>query len=414
MIVTRSSFGIHIFNEQGEYLLTFGNNEWKSEILNYIQNQKEETVTTDDKAIFETIKRKASLSSCRFDSQNQVLSDFREARYAILHESSVIADYEEYKARILETAIAETSEKLREKANGRESLIIQTIIALEELSKAEASIFNRLVEIYDIHFPELGKIVYNQNLYAKIVGDGLTRSEMTLEALKGLGVNEATCKKILERVEGSVGTELVKQDLPILKKFAEIFATLVRQKVDIQKWITVAMSEFAPNVTAVAGATVGAKLIAKAGGLEKLAMKPSGKVQTFGAEKAMYSALKSGGATPKHGIIFQIPEITASPFWIRGKLARAFASKISIASRLDLYNGKFLGEEYRAKLRTLTETLRKKHPKPPQRKSKTQKDRIKNKYSKRQKNKDKSRDYRKQSPKNKQKKAERPRGEQKW
>ena len=76
----------------------------------------------------------------------------------------------------------------------------------------------------------------------------------------------------------------------------------------------------------------------------------------------MYSALKGKGSPPKHGLIFQIPEIGNAPYRYRGKLARAFASKIVIAARLDEFNGEFLGEKYRSELRDFEQKLRNQNP----------------------------------------------------
>src|ERR687898_2366403 len=60
------------------------------------------------------------------------------------------------------------------------------------------------------------------------------------------------------------------------------------------------------------------------------------------AEKALFRALKTGARPPKHGLLFQHPLIHSAPKWQRGKIARAVASKVAIAARIDYYrhNGK--------------------------------------------------------------------------
>src|SRR5207245_5603531 len=63
------------------------------------------------------------------------------------------------------------------------------------------------------------------------------------------------------------------------------------------------------------------------------------KIQILGAEKALYRALKSGSRPPKHGILFQHPEVHGAPKWQRGKIARSVSGKIAIAARIDLYRG---------------------------------------------------------------------------
>jgi nucleolar protein 56 len=84
-------------------------------------------------------------------------------------------------------------------------------------------------------------------------------------------------------------------------------------------------------------ASVGARIIAKAGSLSKLAVLPASTIQVLGAEKALFRALKTGARPPKHGLLFQNPFVHSAPKWQRGKIARAVASKVAIAARIDFY-----------------------------------------------------------------------------
>jgi nucleolar protein 56 len=97
------------------------------------------------------------------------------------------------------------------------------------------------------------------------------------------------------------------------------------------------METVAPNIKAMLTASVGARIIAKAGSLSRLAVLPASTIQVLGAEKALFRALKTGTRPPKHGLLFQHPLIHAAPKWQRGKIARAVASKVAIAARIDVY-----------------------------------------------------------------------------
>ncbi|MEA1893991.1 MAG: hypothetical protein U9N36_02070, partial [Euryarchaeota archaeon] len=94
----------------------------------------------------------------------------------------------------------------------------------------------------------------------------------------------------------------------------------------------------APNLTNLAGGLLAARLISIAGGLGKLARMPASRLQILGANRAMFRHLR-GAAPPKHGVIFQHPLIHSSPRRLRGKIARRFASKLTIAARIDYYSG---------------------------------------------------------------------------
>jgi nucleolar protein 56 len=99
------------------------------------------------------------------------------------------------------------------------------------------------------------------------------------------------------------------------------------------------MKVVAPNLTAILGSSVGARILSKAGSLKKLATLPASTIQVLGAEKALFRALKTGTQPPKHGILFQHPIVHAAPRWQRGKMARAVAAKAAIAARVDVYGG---------------------------------------------------------------------------
>ncbi|MEM0162881.1 MAG: Nop domain-containing protein, partial [Thermoproteota archaeon] len=115
--------------------------------------------------------------------------------------------------------------------------------------------------------------------------------------------------------------------------------TLYKLKDKLTGRITEIVEEIAPNLSEIAGPVLAAKLISKAGGLIELAKMPSSSVQVIGAEKALFRAMKEGSKPPKHGIIFQHPLVHNAPRKLRGKVARALASKIVMASRFDAFSG---------------------------------------------------------------------------
>ena len=87
------------------------------------------------------------------------------------------------------------------------------------------------------------------------------------------------------------------------------------------------MEDIAPNVKGLLTASVGARLISKAGSLKKLSSLSASTIQILGAEKALFRTLKTGSNPPKHGILFQHPVIHSAPKWQRGKMARAIAAE---------------------------------------------------------------------------------------
>ncbi len=95
----------------------------------------------------------------------------------------------------------------------------------------------------------------------------------------------------------------------------------------------------APNLAALAGPVLAARLIALAGDLESLARTPAGTVQVLGAEEALFAHLRGHAPSPKHGVIYTHEYVRGTHPDERGSAARALAGKLAIAARIDHYAG---------------------------------------------------------------------------
>ncbi|MBW1839778.1 MAG: C/D box methylation guide ribonucleoprotein complex aNOP56 subunit, partial [Deltaproteobacteria bacterium] len=93
-----------------------------------------------------------------------------------------------------------------------------------------------------------------------------------------------------------------------------------------------------------------ARLLNLAGGLERMSKMTSSTIQLLGAEKALFRHLRGEGKSPKYGILFGHQLIQNAPKEKRGKVARLVASKISLASRIDMFSDRNDGEKMRLEL----------------------------------------------------------------
>jgi len=97
--------------------------------------------------------------------------------------------------------------------------------------------------------------------------------------------------------------------------------------------------EVSPNCSALVGGLVAARLLSRAGGLEQMSRMPASTIQVLGAANALFTHLRAGAPSPKHGIIFQHRRVHNAPKERRGRVARVLAGKLAIAARLDYYRG---------------------------------------------------------------------------
>ena len=150
-------------------------------------------------------------------------------------------------------------------------------------------------------------------------------------------------------------------DLKTMHGFASSLIGLYDTRTSIEGYIRENMPVIAPNLTNIAGHILGARLLSIAGSLGRLSSMPSSTVQVIGASNALFKHLKGNAPSPKHGLIFRHPLVNNAPRWQRGKIARALASKISLAARYDFYSGK-LNDRLPEELKTKVEIIKKKHP----------------------------------------------------
>ena len=269
----------------------------------------------------------------------------------------------------MRTALIElTRRKLRKAAEKRDLLAVQAIRAIDDIDKTINLFVARLREWYSLHFPELDDLVREHPDYVKIVAQLGHRDNITKEALVKLGFSEGKAERIVEAAKKSIGADLSDFDIAKIQTLASIIAELYRLRNELTEYIENVMKEVAPNITALVGPLLGARLLSLAGSLEDLARLPASTIQVLGAEKALFRALRTGGKPPKHGVIFQFPAIHRSPRWQRGKIARALAAKLAIAAKVDYFTGRFIGDKLKEELEKRIEEIKKLYAKPPARK----------------------------------------------
>lgn len=301
---------------------------------------------------------------------NAVARNLRRELPAIAVKLGIFKTEDDYREYVHQISLELTRRKLRKFAQKRDLLAIQAIRAIDDIDKTLNLLAARLREWYSIHFPELDDIAKEHEEYIKIVAELGFRDSISPEALTKLGISEGRAKKIAEAAKQSIGADLSEMDMNIIQTVANIWLELFELRQKLTDYITQVMKEVAPNVTALVGPLLGARLLSLAGSLEELAKLPASTVQVLGAEKALFRALRTGGKPPKHGVIFQFPEIRKAPKWQRGKISRALATKLSIAARIDFFTGRYVGEELKQKLMERIEEIKKLYPKPPKKEAK--------------------------------------------
>ena len=285
------------------------------------------------------------------------------------------------------TNINLTRARIQEQSGARDKMIIQAIEALDDIDKVINLLVSRLREWYSLHFPELDEILPKHPQYVAFVKKIGNRENITRKSLESFGLGENKIAKVLEVKEKTMGAWMDQKDITVIQNLAKEIEDLYKLRSEIEDYIERAMDDVAPNLKALVGAKLGARLISLAGGLKELALMPSSTIQVLGAEKALFRHLRSGAKPPKHGIIYQYPAINKSPWWQRGKIARGLAGKLAIAARVDYFSGEYIAEELKNEIEMRIKEIKEKYPNPPKRKEKPTKKEKKKKFKKKGKGK---------------------------
>jgi nucleolar protein 56 len=225
----------------------------------------------------------------------------------------------------------------------------QAVRAYDDLVFTDNILSERLREWYGLHFPEL-EVVLGGEAYAKAVAEHGSRPDV----MGALGLKM-----------DSIGSDIEPADLESVMVLSCALKESYSARARLERYIDSRMAQVAPNISAIAGPVVGARLIMQAGSLKRLASMPASTVQLLGAEKAMFRHLKKGAKPPKHGILFQHILVHAAPQWQRGAITRALASKISMAARADLYSHEDISGVLRQQLDKRIAEIRTQHASPP-------------------------------------------------
>ena len=362
-------------NPAEEYVLVKKGQAKLTEIGKFLTNN--ELVIVNDHGLLDILKKKS------IDVQlmsNQQTDTIQSSKPKILVDSGFAKDENEAMEKLREFAMQLSSSKITEVSQSSDLHITQAINTLDETDRMINSIGSRMREWYGLHFPELDNLIDSVNGYSQIVLAG-KRENISKENFENAGFPESKVEMLSLVKEKSRGGDITEKNLGIVQTLAKQILDLFELRKTIEEHIEEQMAAELPNITAVLGAAVGARILAHAGSLKRLSSMPASTIQILGAEKALFRSLKTGANPPKHGILFQHAIVHAAPKWQRGKIARAVAGKAAIAARVDVY-GAGLNQTLLDKLNIRVQEIGKKYSQPTKKEPKSE-PHVKRKKSKR-------------------------------
>jgi nucleolar protein 56 len=238
---------------------------------------------------------------------------------AVAVESGYADSEAAYYERLREATVRATTEAVRERERADDRQLVHAVRAMDDAERTANELAERLAE------------------WAGTLYDDA-----------GVGVDGA--REVADREPQTPVEERV-------VSYARRVADLADERDDLRAFVEARAPAVAPNLAEMAGPVLAARLVALAGGLERLAKMPSGTVQVLGAEDALFAHLEGRASSPKHGVIYVHDYVRGTHPDHRGSAARAFAGKLAIAARIDHYSGEYKPEVHE-ELRERMETIR--------------------------------------------------------
>ncbi|MDE1842522.1 MAG: ribonucleotide-diphosphate reductase subunit beta [Thaumarchaeota archaeon] len=292
-------------------------------------------VIVNDSSLLKQLRKKSIEADLM---EEKKIETIQSSKLRVLVDSGFATNEGDARGKLRDFALNLSSSRVTEISESPDLHIIQAINTLDETDKIINLLSSRVREWYGLHFPELDNLIDTISGYSKIVVEG-RRDNFTQNTYTNAGFPEEKAEMLSLLQKKSRGGQISDENLAIVQGIAKQILDLFELRQSLEKHIEAQMEKVAPNTTVILGSAVGARVLAKAGSLKRLATMPASTIQVLGAEKALFRALKTGAQPPKHGLLFQHQLVHSAPRWQRGKIARAIAAKAAIGARVDVYGG---------------------------------------------------------------------------
>ncbi|PIA61712.1 hypothetical protein AQUCO_00200003v1, partial [Aquilegia coerulea] len=181
-------------------------------------------------------------------------------------------------------------------------------------------VHNFIRDNYRLKFPELESLVNHPIDYARVVKKIANETDLTLVDLEGL-LPSAAIMVVSVTASTTSGKPLPEENLNKTMDACDRAPALDLAKKNVLDFVESRMGYISPNLSAIVGSAVAAKLMGTAGGLSALAKMPACNVQLLGAKRKTLAGFST------------------HPPSLRNRACRLLAAKSTLAARVDSVRG---------------------------------------------------------------------------
>ena len=223
-------------------------------------------------------------------------------------------------------------------------LIVTSNKFLTQLTNEYQKAYSTLCEAYHAKFPELEELIVDPKQYRQTVAlIGNQEMDMTKIINDELNNILSSNQIITISVAGSTssGRTLSQQEWEHVEQSCQYMDQVESAMKDVSSFVESRMESLAPNVCAIVGSAIAARLLGLAGGISELSTIPACNLQVLGQVKQSTSSRAGMSAfhtKPHMGIIAESDVIQRCPKHMHRKVLKLVASKVALAARCDYVN----------------------------------------------------------------------------
>lgn len=234
-------------------------------------------------------------------------------------------------------------------------------LLIVEANNLAAEIDNEMIivhkyarDVYTKRFPELESLVIQPLEYlmtAKELKNDLENVKNNETLLQYL--SQATIMVVSVTASTTQGKPLNKEELDVCESACDMALELAEIKRKIFEYVESRMAFIAPNLSAIIGASIAAKLMGAAGGLTNLSKMPANNIALLGQQKKISTGFSSTTQLPHTGFVYYSQIVQDVPPDLRRKVSRIVGTKCTLAARVDSFHEStdgHIGAEYKEEI----------------------------------------------------------------
>ena len=219
---------------------------------------------------------------------------------------------------------------------------------------------------YAPRFPELEQLIADPWTYIAAV-NGIGNADDLTKCPMPSTLPQATILSITLTATSTRGRKLSNGEWKTVQKATEVAEQLRKARETIFSYVESRMAAVSPNLSAIVGTNIAAKLLGLAGGLHAFSRQPSCNIMLFGAQKkTLATSHMSAASAQRHiGFIYQSQIVQSAQPEDRRRAQRAVSAKCILAARIDAGKSARDGSQGRKMLAELTKRIEKMAEPPP-------------------------------------------------